>query len=194
MDQQRFEAVVQRLSSARREAARHQGRLDSLNLNAMIARWLMTCVIETAAEAQHALVGDLNATEFPPAEYPHFLSYCERKSNDSGADAAVVRDQLLSAAEQVADECERIVREQFVPVEGNTLREDNIVFAVFTDNPWYVDSHGYSPFSWHNNRADADHNAAITGGVVVSVERDRDGDYVVPLEERLRLGVASLAV
>jgi hypothetical protein len=98
--------------------------------------------------------------------------------------------QTLKGAEEQVRQDRQSITCWFKPLPGADLsKDDGIVRACFTDHPWY----GTGPFSWHKNEADAMYNAAITNGAVATVVRDQDGDYCVPLEERVTLGRASLA-
>ncbi len=194
-DCKRFEALLEQLSFVVDESRRHRVRLiASKSLNALVELLLLDGVFEAASEARHALFSNIGSPFVPPFGYEQFTARCQKQATADNQSVEEVATKLLMAGETIAKLSEQLIRTWIKPLPGSTLREAGIIRAVFTSHRWYTPGHGYVPFSWHKSEEEAQLNAAITGGVVATVEIDRDGDYFVPLEERLKLGVSSLAV
>lgn len=192
MNDKRFEAVLAQLSFLVAEARRLRNLPLVLTLDSLVDRWLLDCVALCASEADLLLFGSTESVTVPPQQ--RFRLHCAALARSSGMKAAAVASSVLTTVEELVTTGREIIKQRIKPLEGSKLSEDGICCAVFTQHPWYSAGCGYVAFSWHKFAEEASCNAAITNGAIVTVARDQDGHYTVPLEDRQRLGVSSSAV
>lgn len=67
--------------------------------------------------------------------------------------------------------------------------QDQLIPSLAINDRWLShacvtasDEFGYGVFSWHSSSRDALHNAKLTGGKLVRVHRDADGEVMLPKE------------